>query len=266
MDLATLFGITLGTGLIIGSIMLGGDVNIFWSVSGVMIVFGGTVASTLVSFPLKQVIGVMPLVRVAFSNKVNDGVEIIRTLVDFAESSRREGLLALEEKAQNLDEPFLKKGIQLVVDGTDAELVRNILEIELAFLEQRHRSGQKVFELMGNMAPAFGMIGTLIGLIQMLGDLSDPDQIGMGMAVALLTTLYGAVVANLVFLPIAGKLKVKSDEEVLMKEVMIEGILSIQAGENPRIVEEKLKAFLPPEKRGLDPEQPVPMEGVASGA
>ncbi|NLL41740.1 MAG: motility protein A, partial [Firmicutes bacterium] len=174
---------------------------------------------------------------------------MIDILVDFAETSRREGLLALEEKAQAIDEPFLQKGIQLVVDGTDAELVRNILEIELIFLEERHRLGQKIFEQMGALSPAYGMIGTLIGLIAMLGALDNPDQIGMGMAVALITTLYGSVASNLIFLPLAGKLGIKSDEEILLKQVMIEGILSIQAGENPRIVEEKLKSFLSPAER-----------------
>ncbi len=214
-----------------------------------MIVFGGTFAAIMINFSMSQVLSVFPLLKVAFSQKNTDSVGVIDTLVDFAETSRREGLLALEEKAATLNEPFLEKGIQLVVDGTDAELVRSILEIELAFLEERHRLGQRIFEQMGALSPAFGMIGTLIGLIAMLGDLDDPDQIGMGMAVALITTLYGAVASNLIFLPVAGKLRLKSDEEILIKQVMIEGILSIQAGENPRIVEEKLKSFLSPVER-----------------
>lgn len=249
MDLATLLGIVIGTVLLVWSIMMEGDIMLFWSLSSVMIVFGGTFAAIMVNFSMSQVLSVLPLLKVAFSMKSSNSVDVIDTLVDFAESSRREGLLALEEKALSLDEPFLQKGIQLVVDGTDADLVRSILEIELAFLEERHRTGAKIFEQMGALAPAFGMIGTLIGLIAMLGDLNDPDQIGMGMAVALITTLYGAVASNLIFLPIAGKLQNKSDEEILIKQVMIEGILSIQAGENPRIVEEKLKSFLSPSER-----------------
>ncbi len=249
MDLATLLGITLGTGLLMGSIVMGGEMGLFWNPAGLMIVLGGTFAALFVNFPMKNVVGVLPLVRVAFSDSARNPRKVIDTLVDFAESSRREGLLALEEKAQSLDEEFLQRGIQLVVDGTDAELVRSILEIDLAFLEQRHKTGQQIFSQLGTIAPAFGMIGTLIGLIQMLQELDDPDQVGVGMAVALLTTLYGAVIANLVFLPIAGKLQVKSAEEILIREVMIEGILSIQAGENPRIVEEKLRAFLSPEQR-----------------
>lgn len=249
MDLATLFGIVIGMVLLIVSIMMEGDILLFWSFSSILIVFGGTFASIMINFTMNQVLSVFPLLKVAFSKKSHDSIAMIEVLVDFAETSRREGLLALEEKALAADEPFLQKGIQLVVDGTDAELVRNILEIELVFLEERHRLGQKIFEQMGALAPAYGMIGTLIGLIAMLGALDDPDQIGMGMAVALITTLYGSVASNLIFLPLAGKLSIKSDGEVLLKQVMIEGILSIQAGENPRIVEEKLKSFLSPAER-----------------
>ncbi len=249
MDLATLLGIIIGSVLLVVSIAIEGDVSLFWSFSSVLIVFGGTFAAIMINFSMSQVLSVFPLLRVAFLQKATNNLGVIETLVEFAETSRREGLLALEEKAMALDEPFLQKGIQLVVDGTDAGLVRSILEIELAFLEERHRLGQRIFEQMGALSPAFGMIGTLIGLIAMLGDLNDPDQIGIGMAVALITTLYGAVAANLIFIPVAGKLRLKSDEEILIKQVMIEGILSIQAGENPRIVEEKLKSFLSPGER-----------------
>src|SRR5690625_1532301 len=227
MDLATLLGIIIGVVLLVVSIVIEGDIMLFWSFSSVLIVFGGTFASIMINFTMDQVRSVFPLLKVAFSKKTNDSIRIIDTLVDFAETSRREGLLALEEKAQAVDEPFLQKGVQLVVDGTDAELVRSILEIELVFLEERHRLGQRIFEQMGALAHAYGMIGTLIGLIAMLGALDNPDQIGMGMAVALITTLYGSVAANLLFLPIAGKLRLKSDEEIVMKQVMIEGILSI---------------------------------------
>ena len=249
MDLATILGIIVGLALMIVSIMIEGDISLFVSLPSLMIVLGGTMASIMVNFSMKEVLSVLPLLRVAFSRQDNDNTQIIETLVEFAEVSRREGLLALEERAQATNEPFLQKGIQLIVDGTDAELVRNILEIELYFLEERHRIGQRIFEQMGQLSPAYGMIGTLIGLIAMLGALDKPEQVGMGMAVALITTLYGAVFSNLIFLPIAGKLRLKSDEEVLMKQVMIEGILSIQAGENPRIVEEKLKSFLSPVER-----------------
>ncbi len=262
MDLATLLGITVGTGLLLGAILLDGSLNSFFNVQSVMIVLGGTTAAILVNFSLKQVLGLIPLVRITLIAKSHDTADMISTLVEFAESARREGLLALEEKAQDTDEDFLKKGVQLIVDGTDAELVRSILQIELSFIEDRHRSGQNLLEQMGAFAPAFGMIGTLIGLIQMLQQLDDPSQIGSGMAVALLTTLYGAVLANLIFLPMAAKLKIKSTEELQFKEIMIEGILSIQAGENPRILEEKLKAFLPPRVR-LDSDDGMELEGAS---
>jgi chemotaxis protein MotA len=174
---------------------------------------------------------------------------MIQRLVYFTEKARREGILALEDEVETLDDEFFKKGLQLVVDGSDPELVRNILETELAFVEERHKSGQGIFITMATLAPAFGMIGTLIGLINMLKHLDDPAVIGPNMAVALITTFYGALFANLICIPIASKLNIRSGQEVLLKELVIEGVLSLQAGENPRLVEEKLKAFLPPKAR-----------------
>lgn len=246
MDLATIVGFLLGIGLLIGSILVEGELSAFWSLSSILIVLGGTLAATLVSYPLGQLLGVMKVLNKAFKVQKQEPEQIISVLVGFAERARREGLLALEAESEKLDEPFLQKGIQLIVDGTDPELVRNILETEISFIEDRHKTGANIFENMGASAPAFGMIGTLIGLILMLKNLNDPGSLGPGMAVALITTFYGSLLANLIFLPIAAKLKVRSSEEILVKEVMIEGILSIQAGENPRIVSEKMKAFLSP--------------------
>lgn len=237
--------------LIIMAIMQGGEVTSFVQTAGLLIVVGGTFASVLVSYPLKDLLQHLKTVKIAFQDKGTDAATIITSLVTFAEKARREGLLALEAEAEQLDDPFLQKGIQLVVDGTDPELVRSILDIELTFLEERHKAGQGVFEMLGQMAPAFGMLGTLVGLVNMLRNLDSPEELGLGMALALLTTFYGSLMANLFFLPIAKKLKVKSSEEILLKEVMIEGILSIQAGENPRIVEEKMKAFLAPKTRTI---------------
>ncbi|HAA90247.1 MAG: MotA/TolQ/ExbB proton channel [Thermoanaerobacterales bacterium 50_218] len=249
MDLATAIGLLSGLFLLVWAIKLGGPLDAFLHLPSLMIVVGGTLAATLISYPLKSVIGVFGVLKKAFFNKLQDPAEIINTLVKFAEKARREGLLALEMDAEEIDDKFLQKGIQLVVDGTDPELVKSILETDLAFLEERHRAGRAIFETMGQLSPAFGMIGTLIGLIQMLGSLNNPEEIGPGMATALITTFYGILMANLVFNPIAGKLKVRTSEEVLLREVMIEGILSIQAGENPRIVEEKMKVFLAPRLR-----------------
>lgn len=245
MDVSLVLGLLIGIGLLIGSIVVQGPLGAFLDLSSVMITIGGSIAALMVNFPLAELARIWAIFKIALANQEHDPHEIIETLVRFAEVSRREGLLALEERSQELDDPFLQKGIQLVVDGTDPELVRSILEFELAYMEERHDVGRQMFEQLGAYSPAFGMIGTLIGLIMMLQQLDDPSSLGGGMAVALSTTLYGVVLANLVFLPIAGKLKIKSDKEILIKEIMIEGILSIRAGENPRIVEEKLKAFLP---------------------
>jgi len=249
VDIATVAGIVSGVILFAVAMSTNGSILDFVDFPSFLIVLGGTVAGTLINYPIYKVLEVIRILRVVFTKNTISPTEIIKKIVNFAEIARREGLLALEDAAYQVEDDFLKKGILLIVDGTDPELVRNILETELAFLEDRHKTGQSIFETMGALAPAFGMIGTLIGLIRMLRNLNNPEAIGPGMAVALLTTFYGALLANLVFIPVAGKLKIRSNEEILNKEVMIEGMLSIQAGENPRIIEEKLKAFLAPKIR-----------------
>jgi len=267
MDLSLLLGLVLGFGLIIASIALSGHIGAYWNFQSVLITLGGSLAATMVNFSMKELASAISVLKIAFTHKETNPQEIIATIVRFAEISRREGLLALEERAQGLNEPFLQKGIQLVVDGTDPELVRGILEIELSYMEERHEIGQRIFERIGGYCPAFGMTGTLIGLIMMLQKLEDPRTLGIGMAVALITTLYGVILANLVFLPIADKLRLKSSKEVLVKEIMIEGILSIRAGENPRIVEEKLNAFLPRyRKTGRETAMEHAAEEVRTGA
>lgn len=244
MDIITIVGLLTGFGLITGSIVIGGQIVIFISIQSAMIVLGGTFGATMIKYSLDDLKKIPSLLGIIFQTKKLDSEDTINTLVDFAEKARREGLLALEQDAAALEDDFLQKGIQLVVDGTDPELVRNILETKLTFLEERHQKTQGIFKTMASLSPAYGMIGTLIGLIQMLTQLEDPSSIGSSMGVALITTLYGTILANLFFTPMAGKLQISSQNEVLMKEVMIEGILSIQAGENPRIVKEKLTAFL----------------------
>ena len=262
MDIITIVGLLTGFGLITGSIFLGGEVLIFISLQSAMIVIGGTFGATMIKYSLKDLMKIPSLLGIIFQEKEMDSGDTIDTLVDFAEKARREGLLALEQDAANLDDDFLQKGIQLVVDGTDPELVRSILETKLTFLEERHQKTQGIFKTMASLSPAYGMIGTLIGLIQMLTQLDDPSNIGAGMGVALITTLYGTILANLFFTPMAGKLQIASQDEVLMKEVMIEGILSIQAGENPRIVREKLTAFMANESSEEDYEGMVMEENA----
>ena len=180
---------------------------------------------------------------------------IIETLVSFAETARREGILSLEQQAATLEDKFLKTGITLAVDGTEPEHIRDIMTTEIEYVAERHKTGAGIFEAMGMYAPAFGMIGTLIGLIAMLAKMSDPSSIGPNMAVALITTLYGAFAANLIFIPIAGKLRARSAGEILVRELSVEGIMSIQSGDNPRIVEDKLKAFVSPSLRKASGEE-----------
>lgn len=251
MDIATLAGLGIGIALVFWGMLssAGGNMQIYINIPSILITGGGTLAATMISFRLNQVMKAMKLFQIAMQEKLPDPSEIIGTLVALAEKARKEGLLALEEEADRFNDPFFKKGIQLVVDGTDPQLLKSIMETELLFMEERHKTGRAVFETMASFAPAFGLIGTLIGLVAMLVHLDDPKKVGPGMAVALLTTLYGALIANLFCLPVANKLKLRSAQEVLLKEVIIEGILSIQAGDNPRIVEEKLKSFFAPEVR-----------------
>jgi len=249
MDIATLIGIVSGVGLVLFVIFRGVVLSIFINVPSMMITLGGTLGATFINFPFSRVMGVMSVVKNAFFSKEVSPDEIIRELVNFATIARREGVLALEQRISSLNDPFLQKGLQLAVDGTAPETIREILRTDIDYLESRHKVGQEIFTSMGTYAPAFGMIGTLIGLIQMLRTLDDPSKIGQGMATALITTFYGALFANLICLPIAGKLRMRSEEEIFSRELIIEGILSIQSGDNPRIVEEKLKAFISPRLR-----------------
>jgi chemotaxis protein MotA len=249
MDFASIVGLVLGFSLVIFGISLQGNLIAYASITSMLIVLGGTAGGIILGYSFNHLGDAVSALRVVFFHQENEANEVISTLVSFAEKARREGLLALEEESRQLDDEFLQKGIQLVVDGTDPELVRSIMETELDFMEERHSITWGVYSKAGELAPAFGMIGTLIGLIGMLSNLDSPDTIGPGMATALITTFYGTLISNLAFVPMAEKLKIKSEEEILVKEVMIEGILSIQAGENPRIVEEKLKAFLSSDTR-----------------
>lgn len=252
MDLGTAIGFIVGLIFIIYGILLSGDLITFLNLASILIVLGGTVAATLISFPLKKVVTSIKVAKHAFSDKRIDENSIIKEIINLANIARKEGLLALEDAAGNLDDDFLKKGILLIVDGTDPELVRNILETELVFVEERHEEGQGIFRTMATFSPAFGMIGTLIGLINMLQELDDPSTVGPNMAVALITTFYGTILANLVFQPIANKLKGRSRAELIVKEMVVEGLLSIQSGENPRIIEEKLNTFVAPNMRDRD--------------
>ena len=249
MDLATILGIISAFGLVVIAIFMGGGLQLFINVPSLMIVLGGTTGTTLINYPLKEVIGVIRVVKNVFFKKRMSIRDMIKKFIDFATKARREGILALESEMKNIDEDFLKKGVQLSIDGLEPESIRDLLETEIEFIQGRHQRGAEIFTTMGTFAPALGMIGTLIGLVQMLQSMDDPSTIGPAMAVALLTTFYGSMLANLVCIPMAGKLRTRSSEEVLIKEMMIEGILSIARGDNPRIVEQRLQAFIPPNMR-----------------
>ncbi|NLZ93496.1 MAG: motility protein A [Firmicutes bacterium] len=249
MDVLTIAGIALGLILVVGSIYMGGDLIAFWDLPSLMITVGGSFAALLVNFQIPQIKMVFQITKNAFMDEVGDIGELIQLFVRLGQKARREGLLSLEDDLADLDDPFLANGLQLVIDGLEPDTIRNIMEIELDSIATRHKLGQDVFRTWGSLAPAFGMIGTLIGLIKMLSHLDDPSKIGPGMAVALVTTFYGALLANLLFIPLAGKLAIRSDAEVAMKSAVIEGVLAIQAGTNPRVLQEKMKAFASPQER-----------------
>jgi chemotaxis protein MotA len=227
----------------------GGNIMAYYDFPSLLITVGGSLGAVIISHPgdiLKSVGGAF---RSAFFSSDPNLLGMVQTLVSFAEKARREGLLSLESDVSDLDDEFLRKSIQLVVDGTDPELVKAILDTEIGILEDRHTANKSVFDATAELAPAYGMIGTLIGLIAMLGNLQDVSALGPGMAVALITTMYGSMMANMICIPVSKKLAARSSREILSMELMVEGILAIQAGENPRIVEEKLKVFLAPKLR-----------------
>lgn len=254
MDLATIVGMLLAWGALVGSLLMeGGELKALINIPAALLVFGGTFGAATISFKMNQIAGLPGIVAQAFTAKAHDVADVIATMVGLAERARREGLLVLEEDTRRLDDEFLQRGMRLAIDGTDPDLVRDILTTEIHFLQLRHKVGESIFTTLGGFAPTLGIIGTVMGLIHMLANLSDPGKMGPLIAGAFIATLYGVSSANLLFLPIGNKLKVYSAEEVMVREIMVEGILSIQAGDNPRIVEEKLKAYLSPKMRASLP-------------
>ncbi|RJQ84847.1 MAG: motility protein A [Desulfobacteraceae bacterium] len=249
MDLATLIGVVIASGLVLVSILMGGSSAWFINYPSLMIVFGGTMGATLINYPMSDVISMFKVTKNAFRHKTPNPLGLIPVMVDFAKKARREGILTFEQHIAAIDDPFLRRGIRMAVDGMESDAIEEVLSTEIMWLEERHRLGAEIYTTMGTFAPAVGMLGTIIGLVQMLMQMKDPSAIGGPMAVALLTTFYGTFLANLLFLPIAGKLRIRSRQEILTKQMVLHGILSIQAGDNHRIVAEKLKAFLSPAAR-----------------
>lgn len=254
MDLATLIGLIGAFGIVLASILIGGSAGTFINTPSLLLVLGGTVLVTMMKFSLGKFLGATSIAVKAFLHKPSSPEELIENAVELAKSARQGGLLALEDAEVRDD--FMKSGLSLLIDGHPAEVVRSMLSKDLNQTLQRHSDGQDIFKAIGDVGPAMGMIGTLIGLVQMLANMDDPKQIGPAMAIALLTTLYGAILANMVALPIADKLAVRSREENVRKSLIIDALLSIQSGQNPRVIENMLETYLPRSKR-----QPDELEG-----
>lgn len=255
MDIASILGLVICLAMVFVGIITSGGIGSFGSyidIPSVAITFGGAFAAILASYTLQDFIAGLKSFVLIFKLPAVNTSEMIKKIIELSNVARKEGLLSLEEATAELDDEFLKKGILLIVDGTDPELVRAIMETELISLEARHKSKIAFWESVGSMGPAWGMIGTLVGLVNMLNNMSDPGSIGPSMATALITTLYGSLLANWICAPVANKLKNNNEMELMEKEIMIEGLLSIQAGENPRVIEEKLKSFLAPADRTME--------------
>jgi len=250
VDIGTIIGFILGSVAIVLAIVLGGGNPVaLINIPSIVVVFGGTAGAAIVSFPLARVLKIHMVALKSVFHKGADAGQIIRDMVRFAEVARREGILALENMIDEMRDPFIVRGVKMAVDGTDPELIRQIMDTELEALMDRHAEAKRIIDAIGRYAPAFGMIGTLMGLIFMLQAMDDPSAIGPGMAVALVTTLYGAVISNVFMGPIAEKLAARDTEEVLTKTIIIAGVMSIQSGDNPRVVESKLLTYLPPSQR-----------------
>ncbi|WP_373898325.1 motility protein A [Haloimpatiens sp. FM7315] len=254
-DIMTTVGLSVGVICVIYGIMVGGQgdiaqkLKIFFDLSSIFITVGGSICALLINYPLSELKKIFKVSMAAFKEDSMNSADIISKFINLSRKARREGLLSLEDSIAELQDDFLKKGLQMVVDGIEPETIKEVMELEMDEMERRHRKAADVFKAWAAYAPAFGMIGTLIGLVQMLANLSDSANLASGMAKALITTFYGSLIANLYCNPMAANLNYKTDIEVSNKEMMLEGILAIQSGVNPRIVQEKLISYLSPEDR-----------------
>ena len=252
MDIATLIGMIVAGGLVVSAILVGGPGSWFINPPAIMIVIGGTMGATLLNYPLSEILGVFRVVKNVLVQRAPATGNLVLMMVEFAKKARREGILSFESSIKEIKDPFLSNGLQLAVDGMESSAIEEIMSTEIMSVAERHKLGAEIFGTMGTFAPAVGMLGTIIGLVQMLMQMKEPSQIGAPMAVALLTTFYGTLLANLLFLPISGKLRTRSNQEILEKQMVLEGIVAIQSGDNHRIVEQKLKAFLSPKLREIE--------------
>lgn len=249
MDLGTLFGFIGTWVLIIWAMLAGGKLVYFIDAPSLILVIGGSFSVLFFCFPISAMKGVMSVIKKGFFYQSQSIEKLIEDLVSYAEIARRDGILSLENTTKDIEDSFIVQGIQMAVDGTDPELIEQIMTNDLDNVIERHAEGKLILDSLGKFAPAYGMIGTLVGLVLMLQNMSDPASIGAGMAVAILTTMYGAIIANAFALPLAERLARRSAEEILYKTVIVKGVMAIQSGDNPRIVEQKLRIFLPPSLR-----------------
>jgi chemotaxis protein MotA len=250
VDLGTLFGLIVAFGALAASVLIeGGSLRALVSIPALVIVFGGTAGATLISVPLKDFLRLPGLFKLAFFPRLVNHSGTAQEIIRLATIARRKGLLQLESEVAGLKDAFLAKGLALVIDGTDAEMIRETLETEIAAMETRHKGGAKIFTIMGGLAPTLGVTGTVMGLINMLANVSDPAAMGPAISTAFLATLYGVASANLLFLPVASKLGTRSQEETYLCEILLEGLMGLQAGLSPMVIEERLKSFLKPKER-----------------
>ncbi|MCE0493056.1 flagellar motor protein PomA [Vibrio salinus] len=250
MDIATLVGLLGGLGMVIMAMVLGGSLSMFVDVVSILIVVGGSAFVVMMKFTMGQFFGSGKIAAKAFMFKADEPEDLIAKIVEMADAARKGGFLALEE--MEISNNFMQKGIDLLVDGHDADVVRAALQKDISLTDERHEFGTAVFRAFGDVTPAMGMIGTLVGLVAMLSNMDDPKSIGPAMAVALLTTLYGAVLSNMVFFPIADKLSLRREQETLNRRLIMDGVLAIQDGQNPRVIDSYLKNYLNEGKRALD--------------
>lgn len=249
MDIATIIGVFCGFSCVIVAIAGGGSAAIFIHIPSMLITVGGMLSATFIHFSLGQVLKIMPVIKKTLFYKLPTQAELVQNMVDYSAICRRDGPLALEQELATVDDPFLLQAMRMVVDGQEGEVIEAALATEVRYLQERHQDGKKILEFMGAAAPAFGMIGTLIGLVGMLQNLSDPSGIGAGMAIALITTFYGALMANLLFIPLAGKLGIRTKQETLLREMVVQGVVGIANGESPTVVRERMQAFISAKNR-----------------
>lgn len=247
-NMLPLIGFVLGAALLIWAIMIAGNIRNFMDPTSIIITVFGSFAALMISFPFKTLLNIPKVMRVLLSDSGDKRVDLVNIFADLSRKARKDGLLALENDIESINNDYMVDGLKMVIDGVEPETIQDIMELKLDTMEKRHRTGQQVFEKWGELAPAFGMLGTLIGLVIMLSGLDDPAAIGPGMATALLTTFYGSLLANLIFIPMASNLALQTDEEMFTGEMVLEGILQIQSGANPRLLEEKLKTYLSTEE------------------